>query len=180
LARQLRKSDFDLGTTVRTILSSKLFYSRQSIGQKVRSPVEMAIGLLRGLDSKGNMNQLSDRLMDLGHLPMYPPNVKGWEGGRQWINASTYFGRANLVHQIVSQKRENFRRGSIARAIGITRKTESDQWVSRLLQAWVAVDVPAATQEQLVELADDKAVDLDQRVINVVSTLGATPEFQLG
>ena len=179
LAEQLRKTDFDLGAAIRTILTSKLFYSDHAIGHKVRSPVEMGIGLLRSLDAQGNMNQLGDRLLSLGHLPMYPPNVKGWDGGRLWINASTYFGRANLVREIANQGKDNFSRGSVSRAVGAKKGKDPARWIQRILDAWVATSVPDKTMSQLVELGAQPGQSLDQRVVNVISAIGATPEYQL-
>ena len=38
------------------------------------------------------MVQLADRLRELGQMPFYPPNVKGWDGGRTWIDSSTLLG----------------------------------------------------------------------------------------
>lgn len=179
LAKQLRQTDFDLGQAVRTILGSRLFFSTQAIGHKVRSPVEMAIGLLRSLNAKASMNELGDRLLTLGHLPMYPPNVKGWEGGRQWINASTYFGRVNLVRELIDQEGDNFEGGSVSRAVGARQKDDPELWIDRLLDAWVAPQLPEKTKQQLIELGKQKGQSIDQRVVNVICALGATPEYQL-
>ena len=179
LVRQLRDSDYDLGAVTRTILSSNLLFSDSAIGHKVRSPVEMAIGLLRGLGARASMNELRQRLQSLGHLPMYPPNVKGWEGGRQWINASTYFGRVNLVRDIAAQNADTFEKGSISRAVGAKRSGNAEQWIGRFLDSQLAIPLPERTMKQLVKLGSDKSHSLDERVVNVITAIGATPEFQL-
>ena len=179
LSRQLRKTDFDLGAVTRTILGSRMMFSDSAIGHKVRSPVEMAIGLLRTLEARAGMNELSQRLQALGHLPMYPPNVKGWEGGRRWINASTYFGRANLVRDIAAQGAGSFEKGSIAKAVGARKSGNAEQWIQAFLDAQLAVPLPQATMKQLVELGSDSKHSLDDRVVNVITAIGATPEFQL-
>ncbi len=179
IATQLRDSDFDLGLAIRTILESKFLYSDEAIGGKVRSPVEMAIGMLRFLGASVNMNELRGRLLTLGHLPLYPPNVKGWEGGRQWINASTYFGRANLVRDLVSSDETTFEAGSVEAALKVTESSKPETWVRRVVDAQVAVEIPDETLVQLVEFAADRRTDIHQRVINVLTAIGATPEFQL-
>ena len=179
LVDPLVNSGFDIGSTVRTILGSNFFFSENATGRKVRSPVEMAIGMLRSLDAKGNMNSLGDRLLALGHLPLYPPNVKGWDGGRLWINASTYFGRANLVRELAEQEKGNFERGSISRAVGASKGVNSAIWVQRILDAWIATEIPESTHKQLLELGSQSGRSMDQRVIAVISAIGATPEFQL-
>lgn len=178
LAKQLRDSDFDLGATIRMVLSSRVMFSSQALGHKVRSPVEMSIGLLRTLGAKADMNKLRGRLFALGHLPMYPPNVKGWEGGRQWINASTYFGRANLVEDIVSQKDTAFEAGSVSKAIG-AKANQPEKWLRHLVDVTLSVPLPDKTMAQLLKLANAKGNDLDRKVSNVLTALGATPEYQL-
>ncbi|MGI9518679.1 MAG: DUF1800 domain-containing protein [Pirellulaceae bacterium] len=179
IAEQLRETDFDMGAAIRTILESNFFYSDQAVGGKVRSPVEMAIGMLRFLDASLSMTELRGRLLTLGHLPMYPPNVKGWEGGRQWINASTYFGRANLVRDMVSSDDTTFAAGSVAESLKVTESSKPERWVGQIIDAQLAVALPDETIAQLIELASDRGTDINERVINVITAIGATPEFQL-
>lgn len=176
---RLRETDFDLRSAMHMILTSRLFYAEETIGGKIKSPIELSVGLLRGLGGQGDLNQLSDRLLGLGQLPLYPPNVKGWSGGRQWINASTYLGRSNLVSSIANQSNEQFARGSISKALNITTRSDPAQWVQDLLDHWVAVPVQAETQEQLVQVAEAKNRNINQRVADVVSAIGAIPEFHL-
>ena len=179
LANQLRQSDFDIGRTIRMILSSNFFFSDSTIGKKVRSPVEMSIGLLRTMEASTNMGEIANRIRDLGHLPLFPPNVKGWEGGRQWINASTYFGRANLVRDLVAGGDTTFERGELAAIITKGDRGNAEKWVQQLCDSLLAVPLPAESFQTLLELADDRRLDLNRRVANVIVALGATPEFQL-
>ncbi|HTN74922.1 MAG TPA: DUF1800 domain-containing protein, partial [Pirellulaceae bacterium] len=46
LAKQFREHNLEIAPLVKTILLSRYFHSDESIGQKIRSPVELAIGLL--------------------------------------------------------------------------------------------------------------------------------------
>ena len=38
---------------------------------------------------------VASALNQMGQLPLMPPNVRGWPGGRMWINTSTLFIRYN-------------------------------------------------------------------------------------
>ena len=176
---RLRETDFDLRSAIHMILTSRIFYSEESIGHKIKSPVELSVGLLRCLGGQEDLNRLADRLFSLGHLPLYPPNVKGWSGGRHWVNASTYLGRSNLVSAIANQPEEQFARGSISKALNVTPQSDPAEWVQNLLDHWMAVPVQTETQEQLLRLASQSTRDINQRVADVVSAIGATPEFQL-
>jgi uncharacterized protein (DUF1800 family) len=37
----------------------------------------------------------------MGQIPFFPPNVKGWDGGKSWINTATLTFRYKLAHQLV-------------------------------------------------------------------------------
>src|SRR5204863_6296816 len=108
LARRFRDQGLTVTPVLETILSSRLFYSQASVGCKIRSPVELGIGLLRALDANANMVQLAGRLRDLGQMPFFPPNVKGWDGGRTWIDSSALLGRAKLVRTIFESPETRF------------------------------------------------------------------------
>ena len=81
----------DLRQTLTALLSSQEFYaSRASI---IRSPVEFVVGALRasGRTDLGETAYLSltGTLGKLGQDLLHPPTVKGWDGGREWINDTT-------------------------------------------------------------------------------------------
>jgi uncharacterized protein (DUF1800 family) len=92
LAIELREGNWQVGRVVERILGSQIFFSSYALGRKVRSPVDMAVGLLRALDGTANTHQLAADLRQNGQGLFFPPNVKGWDGGRVWINSSTILG----------------------------------------------------------------------------------------
>src|SRR5213076_1290238 len=100
VAQELRKNDFEIGPVVKRILASNLLFSEHAIGRKVRAPVELAVGLLRSLDATNNLVMLAGAIAGLGQALFQPPNVKGWDGGRAWINSSSLLSRANVVRHL--------------------------------------------------------------------------------
>ncbi len=104
LAEQLRKSDYDHGKVVRTMLSSNLFYSEHAYRQRIKSPVEYVMGSARAIaEGKGAIKpqQLVGKLDALGQTLFAPPNVKGWPGAQTWINTSTLLARQNYNQRLV-------------------------------------------------------------------------------
>jgi uncharacterized protein (DUF1800 family) len=97
LAELLRAEQFVTRPVLKQMFSSQIFYSDAARGQKIRSPVELAIGLLRCLQATASPVGLAPALAGLGQAVFYPPNVKGWDGGKRWINSATLIGRINLV-----------------------------------------------------------------------------------
>jgi len=78
---------------VEVILRSNLFYSKHALGQKVKSPVEMMIGLGRAFDTVLPTQSMVHDLVRLGQRLDEPPTVNGWSGGSDWINSMTIAGR---------------------------------------------------------------------------------------
>lgn len=99
LTETYRQFGGDLGQTLQALLSSQEFYAAKS--SIIRSPAEFVVGALRSagrtdLDEKTYLN-LSGTLARLGQDLLHPPTVKGWDGGREWINDSTLLLRMQVA-----------------------------------------------------------------------------------
>jgi len=178
IAKELRENGFEIGPVIRRILSSNIFYSEEAIGRMIKSPVSLAIGLLRALEGSTNMNQVAQSLERLGQAVFYPPNVKGWDGGRTWINSSTLLGRANMVRSIIDTKETTFGDGKLDALAKTHGKTSPNSVVDWLLGLLVAVDIPRDVRERLIKVADG-AGDRHIAIGNTVHAISALPEFQL-
>jgi uncharacterized protein (DUF1800 family) len=179
LARQMRESDYTSGPVIQTILASRLFFSPAMRGAKVRSPVEVGVGLLRSLDAAANMNSLVDHLRAMGQLPLYPPNVKGWNGGREWINASTILARANRVRQLLDTTGVEFGGGPLEAYLRRFDLSDNRAIVAGLCELLLPIDPPAEVQQQLVAALAAPGASREQRLRHCVHTLAAQPEFHL-
>jgi uncharacterized protein (DUF1800 family) len=178
LAGGYRQHDYDTGWLARTILASNLFYSPVAMRHKLKSPVEFAIGLLRALEGRTNTYALADDLSKLGQGVFFPPNVKGWDGGMEWINASTLVGRANLAWAIVSGRDGRYGdKTKVARLHALDGIAKPAELVRRLVDLLLANPLPDATMVQLTSLASDGPREENlPRVVHAIVTL---PEFQL-
>jgi len=101
LAARYRRTDYDTGDLVATILRSKHFYSDYAYRQRVKSPVEHLIGIMRIGQPKYAPRDLVPWLEQLGQPLFAPPNVKGWAGGKSWLNSATVLARQNLAEHMV-------------------------------------------------------------------------------
>ncbi len=178
LAKQLRASDFRIQPVLRTIFGSRLFYSHHALGTKVRGPVELAVGLLRSLDGTTSTTALVDGLQPLGQTLFYPPSVKGWDGGRTWINSTTLIGRANLVRQILEDKSTRFGGGKLEDLLDRHRIQGPAQTVDWLLEQLIAVPINDAARGQLLALLEAPG-DRHERLTNVVHAISMLPEFHV-
>lgn len=47
-------------------------------------------------------NRSRDSIREMGHIPMFPRSVKGWEGGTAWFTASSLIARTNIAADLVA------------------------------------------------------------------------------
>ena len=121
LADRLYKSDYDIGKLMEDIFTSDWFYKEENIGCKIKSPVELLVGIQRMLPMTLQNEEallLLQRL--LGQILFYPPNVAGWPGGKTWIDSSTLMMRMRIP-QLFNDRDE----------FNIKPKTDDDQMMGR-------------------------------------------------
>ena len=106
LSDRFYRSNYNIQSLMRDIFSSDWFYDEKNIGAKIKSPVELIVGIRRMLPmsiENEDVQLLLQRL--LGQLLFYPPNVAGWPGGKNWIDSSSLMLRLRIPQMIyVSQE----------------------------------------------------------------------------
>ncbi|MBZ9753319.1 DUF1800 domain-containing protein [Deinococcus sp. HMF7604] len=98
-AETWRRTGGNVGAVLEELLSSEAFYASRA--RIIRSPVEYIVGALRTLgqptfDAKTLLN-LTQTAGRMGQLLLEPDTVKGWDGGREWINDSTLLLRLQVA-----------------------------------------------------------------------------------
>jgi hypothetical protein len=104
LADELRRQQYDIGHVVGIILRSRHFYSASVCRRRIKSPVEFSAGLLRILEvprSDVRLLALALACDRQGQELFHPPNVKGWDGGKTWLNSATLLERSNWSNDVV-------------------------------------------------------------------------------
>ena len=97
LADRFYKNNYDISKLLEDIFTSDWFYEEKNIGAKIKSPVELLVGIQRMLPMKlENEEALMILQRVLGQLLFYPPNVAGWPGGKSWIDSSTLMMRMRI------------------------------------------------------------------------------------
>lgn len=179
LAAELREANWQIAPVLRTIFRSRLFYSSAAIGRKIRSPVDLAVGMLRSLEGTCNTSQLGVELRRLGQGLYHPPNVKGWDGGRTWVNSSTLLGRANLVRRVLGDEKTRFAGASLDGLLSKHRAGSGSQAIAWLETMLLAAPLSDATRRELHDLLRTAEGSPDQRLRKAVHAISVQPEFQL-
>jgi Protein of unknown function (DUF1800) len=193
LAELLYSNQYSLRPLIRTILTSRAFYSPQSVGGQIKSPVQLVIGTVRMLGlAMPPTPAVASALNQMGQLPFMPPNVRGWPGGRMWINTSTLFIRYNTGvwlagGDVPALDRLNRKGDAVAplnsrqaqpvdfdpSATGSAQDVV-DAWVNRLIQRPIGDD----EKQILVNALGGDSTNADA-VRKVVQLIVSMPEYQL-
>ena len=89
--------NYDILKLAEKMLRSNLFFSPVAYRRRTKCPVEFALGIVKPLEEVVSTTQLAQDLAGIGQNLYHPPTVKGWTGGRHWINSATMVGRYNLA-----------------------------------------------------------------------------------
>jgi len=116
LATLMRNSDFEVEPVLRALLSSEHFFEAKFRGAIIKSPLEHATDLVKGLqlDLPTDIEtryeffrRLNWLIRDQDMLLWEPPSVAGWKAyyqaplyNRSWINATTLKFRTNLASKL--------------------------------------------------------------------------------
>ncbi len=195
-------NDFDLRRLALRFFGSRLFFDQSFRGTYIKSPVQFYLGLLQDLDLHVAPvpRLVINGLRQMGQTLYQPPNVRGWVGGRLWINSSTFSARRQIVQALFSPFNEaNLNADELveiaaARAEGRGRfvvdgeslrdylALEPEQLTSRFVDYLLPVRPDNAYRDALRDFlatdTTDRRVRTD-RVRNAAVTLLQSPEYQL-
>ena len=96
------RQNYEIRQLLETIFSAEEFYSQRARDAIVKGPVQYLVeaGRTLGVSIPSGFT-LFNVYRQLGQVPFFPPNVKGWDGGKSWINTATLTFRYQLARQLV-------------------------------------------------------------------------------
>lgn len=193
---------YDLRLLAQRFFSSRLFYHPAFRGNYIKRPTQFYLSLVQDLNinvapyPRHSLNTL--RLM--GEEPYRPPNVRGWVGGRLWINSGTLNARRQLVETLFTPINEDNLNADeqvevvAARSQGTGTFTVTEERLEKMLQSMNADQITARFVDYFlpVKVSDtfranvrsfltgetDEAKRLT-RLRNTAVTLLQSPEYQL-
>lgn len=90
-------ADYNIEKLMRYLLLTDWFYNEKNIGVKIKSPIEFVVGIHQIVPfSFEKPNSVIKIQKLLGQVLLYPPNVAGWKGGKNWIDSNTMMLRLKL------------------------------------------------------------------------------------
>jgi uncharacterized protein (DUF1800 family) len=186
----LRERRYQIRPVLRRLFLSQHFYSESVRNQQIKSPVQLVVGAVRSLHTPTrDLGTLLDALELMGQNIFNPPSVKGWDGGRAWINTSTYFIRQNILAFLLTGRRprgydalaftERYDPLPLIREIADTT-TNHDRIIEELLRFTLGrVPPDAAVQLKTYLVSHDVRTLTAEHAIALLLLITALPEYQL-
>lgn len=199
LAATLRASDFEIRPVLQQLFKSQEFYSEPARGSRIKSPIELVVGTFRllGMDP-GDSPAAAGLAGRLGQNLFMPPNVKGWEGGRNWISTSTIAERYRMPNVVLGGNRQMQR--MMRRFQDTDMKVEmttfnpevhgplilgpdhggldAEKAVSRILDRFLLVPLTKSERAELIRVY--RNAKKNQKLRRVLMQLLGSPNYQLG
>jgi uncharacterized protein (DUF1800 family) len=201
LAERFYDSGYKTMRLLEDIARSDWFYAAENRGAKIKSPVELWVGIRRAipLELADPESQLVLQKA-LGQVLLYPPNVAGWPGGRNWIDSSSLMFRLRIPQLLYSNQTLEVRgktdddqqmgqaaKGHMRRlsasldwepAQDLFAKTPDHELIEKIAEyLWVVPtrNLPHAVLEKNTDQSSRSA-----RIQTTMVQLMATPEYQMG
>jgi len=174
--------DYDTGKLVEAMLRSNLFFSPVAYRRRVKGPVEFAVGIVKGLEGMVGTARLGNDLAALGQNLYHPPTVKGWQGGRNWINSSTLIGRGNLALALVSGTGPYGKKLDPSAVAARHGNSDVKSAGPFLLDLFLQGDIDPKVRDSLLKSTAASASaggDSAQQIRRFAHTVLTLPEFQL-
>jgi hypothetical protein len=192
LARRLRERNYNLKPVLKTLFKSTHFYDDVNVASQIKSPIQLIVQAVRSLRTPTrNLRTLLAAADLMGQNIFFPPSVKGWDGGRSWINTSTLFLRQNLMIYLLTGRRPGLRgersegprydaTNLIDAFVSGERWADAHDIVTYLLRFNLGREPSPERVETLVALVNEHNGRMDNvMLIALLSLIAAMPEYQL-
>jgi uncharacterized protein (DUF1800 family) len=192
---------YNLRALAHRFFGSRLFFESSYRGNYIKSPVQFYLGLVQDLqlDVAPLARRVLGSLRQMGQTLFTPPNVRGWVGGRNWINSATLSARRQLVQSFFypineanlnADEQAEFK---AARADGHTHFTvdpehlkafanlSADEAANRFINTFLPLKVDDTFRAQIRDFLNvsGSPAQHNERVRNAAVTLLQSPEYQL-
>ncbi len=197
LASTLAASNYRLEPVLTRLFLSQHFYDPAVRNEQIKSPVQLVVGAVRSLGAPAReLATLNDAMGMMGQSIFFPPSVKGWDGGRSWINTATMFVRQNTLVYLLSGKRpkgkdaladeEPFDGAALLAALADAYPDSARGDAAEVVDAILAFTLggdpehPPAARDELIRVLKARGGTLDRATLtHLMMLITAMPEYQL-
>lgn len=152
-AAVLDRTQMNVKWFLRELLLSEYFFSKACYRRRITSPAEYVVGTVRTLGVRISGEQLKNAMPGMGQELLAPPNVKGWDGQRKWINSGTWEARLEFAKLVAGLEGQTpFVASLDVPALVPDDVTSPDEAVGRLADVLFQDELDDATRAKLGKL----------------------------
>lgn len=138
LAETFMEHDFEIAPVLQQLFSSQHFFSSEIIGTQIKSPFDVMLTFMNELniqiDDDKKYLDLFESAYWTGQALFSPPDVSGWKGQRQWMDATKLTRRWQVLEGILY---EGIGDRNMRSLVGFTKKltneTENPEIISKAI-----------------------------------------------
>ena len=174
VAARIRAHDYNMSPVMRELFSSQLFFGASCRRNVIKSPLDLVVGSLRSLAATVKWPPVARLLANLGQDVFEPPSVKGWEGGRLWINSSSILLRTNFATELASGDQIATLRTAI-----LDMAAGASDAVATQIEKLLGGQTDAALHSEIVTHHQRVEGSAEQKLRSILQLVMSLPEFQL-
>ena len=189
VADLLRGSDFELRPVLRALLTSADFHSERVVRSQIKSPVQFLVQSCKLLETELPGRRAANvALRQLGQVPLAPPNVKGWDGGKSWITTSTLLFRYNFTNYLIngtngeSDLAPGLERAplDLSKIIPADLREKPEELIAQLGRRLYQTSLGAKPRQTFLTYLKTQGTDRsDQTMRRLLHLMMSTPQYQL-
>lgn len=101
IAKRFANSGYAIDAVLADLFTTNAFWADSNRGSLIKSPIDLVVGTVRQFGfSYNDVLPFVLKTGQLGQNLLMPPNVKGWPGHTDWINATTLLERKSFTQQL--------------------------------------------------------------------------------
>jgi len=177
LGERFRGGGYEIKPLLREIFLSSEFYSPKVVGTQIKSPVQWLVGTSKSLETPLTGSRVEqDALKQLGQMLFEPPSVKGWDGGRSWISASTFINRCNLSSTLFLSRQSP----DPARLFPADVRGSAESLYEAVALRMLVVRPTAKEKERLISFVNERGLPAsDSTISDLLHLVMSLPEYQI-
>lgn len=200
LAETFIENDFELAPVFKQLFSSQHFFNQEIIGTQIKSPFDLMLTFINELDIETDEDKEYVELFEsaywTGQALFNPPDVSGWKGQRQWIDATKLTRRWQVLEGILYEGiGDNNMRSLIDFTKKLTSETKNPAIITKAIVDYflpkglqTEADYERATQKFIGDWPKDifengwwnlDREDTEWQVAALITYLFRVPEFHL-
>ena len=175
LGEEYVRTGMEAGKFLRVLFLSREFYAPNVVRHQIKSPVQWLVQMCKILEIPLPPDNVTlPIMMNLGQNLFDPPNVKGWNGARAWINSSTLLLRYNTAGKLIRGGGGTLPDIDKIIPSGLSPEQSAEALAWRLFQSPMSDQLHEQTCNFIAANGTSAAARRD-----LLHLLMATPEFQL-